>query len=153
MRTGVQTLKEIQEEEERARKSEARQHSQQQQPQPEHSPGSFSLRYCTSPLACCCMSSQHAGSFMSRLGPAVLSMQHIAITRCSFIVMRGPLSLSVSAASEDYQVILAVDSIAQYQMLHCLQHVCVLHLSLACLASTFNWQLSLIAFSHDSAFH
>ena len=46
----MQTLKEIQEEEERARKSEARQHSQQQQPQPEHSPGSFSLRYSLSGL-------------------------------------------------------------------------------------------------------
>ena len=42
----VQTLKEIQEEEERARRSEARQQQTQQQ-QPDQAQGGFSLRYAT----------------------------------------------------------------------------------------------------------
>lgn len=55
----VQTLKEIQEEEERARRSEARQQHTHQPQQPEHAPSGFSLRYpaalylrelCSSPV-------------------------------------------------------------------------------------------------------
>ena len=43
----VQTLKEIQEDEERARRSEARQQQTQQQQQPDQAQGGFSLRYVT----------------------------------------------------------------------------------------------------------